>query len=492
MAVPLLAIAFRGKISRLEQWASLMPVFAFWIPTIQFVLFKFSAVFGNPLGPLVTEVCTFYPLLFMSIYLAMAYLDRIDNTGMDNLVSEAGYPIMVYSWFLGIQRVLKGFVFRFSGLTTLLNRVIFQLVAATFYAVIIPNGVFLPSIPSAAFTMIGNVHNPLVRTTEVLNNTLALSDYSLIARGESLTGYVSVLESHKDHFRVLRCDHSLLGGVWMLPPRSGRITSVKEPIYAVFAMLEAVRLIERINVAEPGLTPESALNIGLGIGTAPGALIAHGINTTVIEIDPLVHYYAQKYFEFPDNHNYVIGDAVEVVSSWATHGQRGRYDYIIHDVFTGGAEPAEVFTFEFLLDLSALLKDNGAIVINYAGDPASPITSMIYRTVAAVFPSCRVFRETDPASAATTVTNMAIFCTKSEHPVVFREPIEADFLGSGARKESLPPTFEIPPQSFDAEGELLHRSGNGMRMLKKSQTQSAIEHWRVMRTVLPDLIWENW
>ena len=39
------------------------------------------------------------------------------------------------------------------------------------------------------------------------------------------------------------------------------------------------------------------------------------------------------------------------------------YDYIVHDVFTGGAEPIPLFTLEFLRGLDALLKEDGAIAI---------------------------------------------------------------------------------------------------------------------------------
>lgn len=39
------------------------------------------------------------------------------------------------------------------------------------------------------------------------------------------------------------------------------------------------------------------------------------------------------------------------------------YDYMIHDVFTGGAEPIELFTLEFLVGLSDLLKWDGVIAI---------------------------------------------------------------------------------------------------------------------------------
>jgi hypothetical protein len=41
----------------------------------------------------------------------------------------------------------------------------------------------------------------------------------------------------------MRCDHSLLGGQWTKLP-SGYRPEVEDPIYAIFAMLEAVRLVE--------------------------------------------------------------------------------------------------------------------------------------------------------------------------------------------------------------------------------------------------------
>ncbi|KAJ4331385.1 hypothetical protein N0V85_009957, partial [Neurospora sp. IMI 360204] len=41
----------------------------------------------------------------------------------------------------------------------------------------------------------------------------------------------------------------------------------------------------------------------------------------------------------------------------------GQFDYIIHDVFTGGAEPVALFTYEFLQNLNSLLKPDGVVAI---------------------------------------------------------------------------------------------------------------------------------
>lgn len=100
---------------------------------------------------------------------------------------------------------------------------------------------------------------------------------------------------------------------------------------------------------------------GLGIGTTPGALIAHGIDTTIVEIDPVVHDYAMKYFTLPQKHVPVIEDAMPYMDRLARTNQ--KFDYIVHDVFTGGAEPVDLFTVEFLANLHDALKPNGAIAI---------------------------------------------------------------------------------------------------------------------------------
>lgn len=47
----------------------------------------------------------------------------------------------------------------------------------------------------------------------------------------------------------------------------------------------------------------------------------------------------------------------------AEGAERKIYDYIIHDVFTGGAEPVELFTEEFLRGLSDSLSIDGVIAI---------------------------------------------------------------------------------------------------------------------------------
>ncbi len=88
---------------------------------------------------------------------------------------------------------------------------------------------------------------------------------------------------------------------------------------------------------------------------------------------------------------------------------------------------------------------------------------------------------------------MVIFCTNSIDPVKFRQPNDADFLGSRARKMFLLPQHEVDDAVFvekEGDGGLLFK--NETERFRVWQQQSALGHWAVMRTVLPSEIWEQW
>ena len=233
---------------------------------------------------------------------------------------------------------------------------------------------------------------------------------------------------------------------------------------------------------------------GLGVGTAPSALIAHGVSTTIIEIDPVVHHFALQYFGLPSNHTPIIDDAVKVVDEMQRSTARGKYDYIIHDVFTGGAEPIELFTREFLAGLRNLLSFEGVIAINYGGDLLLPSAISVIKTVLDVFANCRFFREVPiPASTAKEdFTNLVMFCGRDFNEITFREPSPADILGSPARRQHLVPQNEATNlyQLAGDKGRIIRRGQT--EWLEDFQIQSARGHWHVMRKVLPDIVWDTW
>ncbi|KAH6644075.1 S-adenosyl-L-methionine-dependent methyltransferase [Boeremia exigua] len=491
-------------------------VLAYWIPLIQCYLFPHSTQLGIDYGPLIVESLTYFPLLFLSMYAVSDLLDTVDFSRWD-LPSALGDAILPMSSYIGVSfiaRIFGGLLPTVIGQHVYLTRVGFQMLLASASAFITPSKLLFLAFPAILHTLWINPHNPADQAFQSANSTLvATHNYTILARQESLTGYVSVVENYADNaFRLMRCDHSLLGGEWLVTPESYKKGQrQKESIFAVFVLLEAVRLVENPELEPIGSIPraldvkptpeseKSALVIGLGIGTAPNALIKHGLNTTIVELDPVVHKYATEFFGLSPEHTAVISDAVRYVADTSVSAPKS-YDYIIHDVFTGGAEPVYLFTTEFMQGLHALLKDDGVVAINYAGDLTLGSTKLVLNTIHAVFPACRLFRDTaapdDHKEGDSDFINMVIFCVKNDlgmgkKAIGFRKATQKDFLGSLARRNFLQPREELEVKYEYTEGaEVMGRAD--VAELEAYHEEGAVSHWKIMRSVLPAGVWEMW
>ncbi|KAK7931504.1 Spermine/spermidine synthase [Apiospora marii] len=474
----------------LKTWL-MLPLVAAYIPMVQFYLFKLSGTLTAYWGPLVTEALTLFPLMTLTVACVADVLELLDLSGLPKWAADAAPGFGSYGVYKFAEMLSADQLGSHIGKSFISTRVGLELVLAGAYTVMAPSKYLLIAAPALLHTAFLNTHLMVPTATQALNASLETQQWTLLDRRESVTGYMSVLESHERGFRVMRCDHSLLGGEWTHFEKP----IVAEPIYAVFTMLEAVRLV-KVDKKVPD-NQAKALNIGLGIGTSPSAMIAHGIDTTIVEIDPIVYEYAVKYFGLPANHTAVIEDAVSYTARAAVE-EPEHYDYILHDVFTGGAEPIPLFTLEFLQSLNALLKPDGVIAINYAGDFLLPPLSTVMRTIREVFPSCRVFRESpqpsdeDIEKTGQDFDNVVVFCRKTEKKIAFRHAVNRDFLQSKAREQFMVPTHEVPESAFLSDDKVGLVRNNQTDVLVKHHPQTALGHWSVMRTVLPKEIWENW
>ncbi|CAK7200020.1 hypothetical protein SEUCBS139899_002708 [Sporothrix eucalyptigena] len=494
--------------------AGFLPILAAYVPAVQFFLsngsFSASTWFGPRWGPVVVEALTLFPLLAATTACVATELESA--TGIDEIVR---LPRWIGDAMPGIG---SWTVFRLAESLTavagtvsssapavvswLSTRVASQLAIAAAYCTVAPfSRLWLYAVPAILHALALNSHlagSPWALAST--NRGLKGDGWVVLDRRESITGYVSVVENLSQGFRVLRCDHSLLGGEWTRFPAN----PVAEPIYGVFVMLEAVRLVNVPGKVEND-ADASCLVIGLGIGTAPAAFVAHGIDTTVVEIDPAVHDFASQYFHLPSNHTAVLEDAVgytarlvaEQSGELSADSVDGCFDYIVHDVFTGGAEPISLFTLEFLQNLHALLKPSGVIAINYAGDFALTPIKAVMLTIRTVFPACRIFRE-HPREAGSTgpdFANVVIFCTKQgerDADITFRTPRKADLLNSETRKHFLVPKHEVVGADFRSTEEARIVRRNDTEQLAESHAESALGHWAVMRRVVPAKVWELW
>ena len=223
--------------------AQLLPLVAAYLPVLQFFLFKFSGVLGAHYGPVITEALTFFPLLLLSVSCTATALEglELNTTGRMTWLSDAMPGVGSFMFYKIMEYISNTQIQDMIGQTFFQTRLGLQILLAGLYSIFAPSRLLLFAIPAMLHTALFNVHVPYSYTTGSLNTTISQSGWALIDRQESLTGYISVIESSERGYKVMRCDHSLLGGEWLASTKNQRLA---EPIYGVFVMLEAVRLVE--------------------------------------------------------------------------------------------------------------------------------------------------------------------------------------------------------------------------------------------------------
>lgn len=220
----------------------LLPLIAAYIPVVQFFLFKVSGRLGAVYGPIVTESLTFLPLLLLSVSSTATLLEDLEmSPGWAQWLTDALPGVLSYSFFKGMEHLSMNSIQRSIGASFFQTRLGLQVILSGLYTIFAPSKLLLFTIPALLHTALFNVHVPYSYTTSALNATLQQSNWTLLERRESVTGYISILESAEQRFRAMRCDHSLLGGEWLV--KASR-NAMPEPIYGVFVMLEAIRLVE--------------------------------------------------------------------------------------------------------------------------------------------------------------------------------------------------------------------------------------------------------
>jgi hypothetical protein len=230
-------------------------------------------------------------------------------------------------------------------------------------------------------------------------------------------------------YRVMKLNHAIMGGVWVLPKReAGR------PVYTTFHLQAAARLLSKSystqeNNHQTSETVEieqqdnqwRSLHIGLGAGTAVSVLQRRGFTTDVVELYQEVIDAAQTHFGLTIDSTKSTtraGDALKVVPSL----ENNLYDVVILDVFSGGfpTSPASLYFSEarskkedqetarglssaaFFEEIKLKMKEsfrsdgsNGVLAVNYVGMKDSPELSQLVCTLKKVFSSVRYFKDAE-------------------------------------------------------------------------------------------------
>lgn len=224
---------------------AILPGLALSIPMFQSFLFQHSSLFGNPAGPVLTELITIFPLLLFSMSSYLRHVDRLDLSQTYPLLTQSVFAVNGAVVFKLADIAFQSLLPACIGSNILMTTLGIQITIASLYALISPSflSLFLFILPAAYLFVMADLNLLFVRAATRVNSSLHGMGYSLVDRQESLTGYVSVLDNVDLGYRAMRCDHSLLGGEWTRRPPHYN-PRVSDPIYAVFTMLEAVRLVE--------------------------------------------------------------------------------------------------------------------------------------------------------------------------------------------------------------------------------------------------------
>jgi len=189
-------------------------------------------------------------------------------------------------------------------------------------------------------------------------------------------------ESHYGWVRVV--DQPERGIRWLM---SGGSTIGAEDLSSGLGLLSYQQVVGEL----PRFMPRGrdALLVGLGSGHLVNTYAEFGIATDSMEIDAAVARAAEDYFSFQSTGDVIVGDARYQIKQLDK-----TYDFIIHDCFTGGAEPIHLLSLEMFQELKAMLRPGGVLAVNFVGltieGEEAPVEA-VANTLDKVFPHRRTF-----------------------------------------------------------------------------------------------------
>ncbi|KAJ2600276.1 hypothetical protein GGF39_001854 [Coemansia sp. RSA 1721] len=310
----------------------------------------------------------------------------------------------------------------------------------------------------------------------------ANGNYTMLSREESVTGWVITSDEHERDIRLLRSGHSIIGGHWR---------STKESIFGVFYYADAVRMIR----GAPK-TDERALQIGLGVGISARSLHNQGVKVDVVEIDPAVHRAAEQFFDLPRDLNTVyLQDARQYIETAPT----ALYNYIVHDVFTGGSVPASLFSKEAIAHVRRIMLPSGVLAMNYVGVPNDKrVMEHIVATLRTSFKHVRCFGEFEAKNYYTfkrdkerqmnSMVNMMFFASNERIEFRIPQPSQKSKSNASIRDAMLTSMLgnEVMLDHLSSDVRPLTDSWNP---LTQWQVGTAIDHWHTMRKLFSEEYW---
>jgi spermidine synthase len=174
--------------------------------------------------------------------------------------------------------------------------------------------------------------------------------------------------------------------------------------YAVDALVQAYRPNTR-----------DSLVIGLGTGAYPKLQQTRGLNTDVVEIDPVVSSAAKRYFGYFEKAGALyVQDGRAYLRSTIR-----KYDCVFIDVYAAESLPIHLFTKESFQLAAGVLREGGIVAVNFHDErngQKNTATRSLVRTLGAVFRDVRAFEVQHWHDSS--IANIVFLA--SHHPLTFR------------------------------------------------------------------------
>lgn len=310
-------------------------------PIVVEPLFEFSSQWGPVWGPHLTQIPLLYGTTFIlgvlsgftiRWYYSIMFYQLLYQYAVISLASSC-QQILLCSIILCITSV----ILKVFTVSIIENSSIRQ---SNYLKLLTPQVLILLTL---ILTMTKAKHLGNIKTPQQIPGT----NWRILAGNESTTGWIEVLEENQRmNMRVMRAGHSLLGG---------RFLGTGESIFATFHLLEGVQAFDRPKTD----ATLRALQIGLGCGISTNGLINHGVSVDVVELDPVVYYMARDYFGLEQPNTVHI----ESGRDFLQRVDQETYDFILHDIFTGGSVAPKMFSLELLQLVKHALKPNGILAM---------------------------------------------------------------------------------------------------------------------------------
>ena len=231
----------------------LLAALATWSPLVHFALAPTARLFGPALSAALISGATYGLMVTLAVQATIAELEARSSVWRSRGILPFLVCGMIIAALSATELKSDAFLPRIATVHPFLTRSILPfLLPPPMMLLVSSRRLFWLSLIPYILLLILNPHSTSSILASQMDQSLVDAGHAVLHREDSLTGFLSVVENRVKGYRVLRCDHSLLGGEWVFglgnwpggEGYDGPNGVVGEPVYAIFVMLEAVRLVQ--------------------------------------------------------------------------------------------------------------------------------------------------------------------------------------------------------------------------------------------------------